>query len=185
MIIKIAVLLVVMYFINYCINRKKITNNNKKQNLLKIHSAKRILDDEEIYNLLHGIENYYYYNQQAYIDLIKYIELFLEIVHVISIDPQFSTNLYGNLSELKIEIMNTLISFEILLPNNYNMNNIVDNLNTILDSYLREIYEIHEEYIKSNGMNYTMKLIDSTNIYAFNIDKNILDPKKNIYFNRF
>lgn len=150
MLLKILILLIIIYIINYYIQKKKEIIDKKKQKLVRINGGKRVIQNNDFFEILFKIEEYYDFNQQAYLDLLKYTELFLEIVDIIKIDPHYSTSLYGNLRDIKLEIINTLISFEINLPNEFNINDVINDYCLILDKYLNEIYEIHENFIKQN-----------------------------------
>ena len=185
MIIKILTLLIVLFTINYIIKKKKNVLKKKKEKLIKINNAYRIIKHEDILNILYSIEGYYYYNQQAYIDLIKYLENFLEIVDLCYIDEHYSTNLYPNLRDLKKLIMNTLLSFEIKLPQEYNVKDVIQDMCAVLDKHMHEVYIIHENYIKRKGMDYTVNIIIPNRPDGYNIDNNILEPTKKLYFNKF
>ncbi len=185
MIIKILTLLIILFTINYIIKKKKNILKKKKQKLIKINNANRIIEHEDILNILYSIEGYYYFNQQAYIDLIKYLENFLEIVDLCYVNEHYSTNLYPNLRDLKKVIMNTLISFEIKLPQEYNIKDVINDMCNALDKHLHEVYLIHENYIKKEGMDYTVNIIIPNRPDGYNIDKNILEPNKRLYFNVF
>jgi len=185
MIIKILTLLIILFTINYIIKKKKNILKKKKQKLIKINNANRIIEHEDVLNILYSIEGYYYYNQQAYIDLIKYLENFLEIVDLCYIDEHYSTNLYPNLRDLKKLIMNSLISFEIKLPKEYNVKDVINDMCSTLDKYMHEVYLIHENYIKNKGMDYTVNIIIPNRPDGYNIDNNILEPHKKLHFNVF
>ncbi len=81
--------------------------------------------------------------------------------------------------------MNTLISFEIKLPQEYNVKDVINDMCNVLDKHLHEVYLIHENYIKSKGMDYTVNIIIPNRPDGYNIDKNILEPNKRLYFNVF
>ena len=185
MLLKILILIIIIYIINYFLEKKKEITNIKKQKLIKINGGKRVIQNDDFFDILFKIEGYYDFNQQAYLDLLKYTELFLEIVDIIRIDPHYSTNLYSNLRDIKLEILNTLISFQIELPNEFNINDVINDYCKVLDKYLNEVYEIHEDFIKQNGFDYTMKLIHLNSPQGYNQDKNVVDPDRNTYFNRF
>lgn len=184
-IIKILFLLIILYTLNYFMQK----NNTHKFDYIKKNGySKRIIKYKDLSDILFNIEGYYSYNQQAYIDLLKYTDLFLEIYELIQIESHYATNLNNNLVDLKREIVNTLISFEITLPREYNLNDVITDYIKIIDKYLYNVYVIHEEYIKKNKMDYTIKLIyDVTHKHpsAYNNNENILDPKKYNYFNYY
>ncbi len=183
-ILKLLLLFIILYAINYFMKKK----TSKKIRYIETDNHKRIQKYQDFSDILFNIEGFYYYNPQAYIDLLKYTDLFLEIYELIKIDNHYSTTLYDNLHDLKYEIVNTLISFEITLPKEYNLDDIITDYSSIMDKYMYSVYEIHENYIKKNGMDYTIKLIDnSSHIHpeGYNTSKNILDPKNKNYFSRY
>ncbi len=182
--IKIITVIIIFAIIKYILDKKKYALNKKKVKLVKLNNANKILDYKDILDIIYSIEGYYYHNQQGFIELINYLETFLEIIELIKIDPHYSTNLYANLRDLKKNILNTLISIEIKLPIEYNINDVVNDMNDILDKYINEIYLIHENYIKEKGMDYTVKIIKRNDLDGYNVDDNILEPNKKLLFNR-
>jgi hypothetical protein len=184
LIIKIITLLIIIFIINYVINAKKEIIRDKKQNIIKINNAKRILEHKDILDIIYNIEGYYYYNQQAFIELINHLEKFFEIYDIIKIDNKLSMTLYDNLVDLKYLILNTIISFEIKLPYQINLNDVVNDMQNVLNKYLYEIYELHEKYIKNNGMDHNVKLILPKHPEGYNMDYNLLEPNKKLLFNR-
>ncbi len=183
-IIKIITVVIIFFIIFYYLNKKKQKLNNRKTKLVKLNNADRILDDKNLLDIIYSIEGYYYYNQQAFGELIKYLESFLEIIELIRIDDHYSTNLYGNLRDLKKLIINTLISIEIKLPPEYNINDVVNDMQQILDKYIDEVYLIHENYIKRKGMDHTVKIIKRNDLDGYNGDNSIFEPNKKLLFNR-
>ena len=47
-----------------------------------MNKVNRILKYKDILDIVYSIEGYYYYNQETYIEMIKHIENFLEIIEV-------------------------------------------------------------------------------------------------------
>jgi len=187
LLIKLIALIIIIYLIDYVLKKKKEKIDEKKHKLIKINKKNKIINYKDIFDILFNIEGYYYYNHQAYLDLLKHTETFLEIYELIKIDNHYATNLNDNLVDLKKEIMNTLISFEISLPSEYNLTDIINDYSKTLDKYLYEVYLLHEDYIKKNGIDYTIKLIhDVTHEHPvpYNNDHNIVDPTRHTYFDR-
>ena len=182
--IKIITLIVIIFIINYVLNKKKDILIKKKQRIVKINNGDRILNEKDILDIVYNIEGYYYYNQQAYIEMINYLEKFLEIIELCNIDPHYSTNLNANLLDLKKLILNTLLSFELKLPKEYNVHDVIKDMTEVLDGYLNDIYILHENYIKENNIDSSIKLIIPNALEGYNTDYNLFEPSKKLYFNR-
>ena len=61
--IKIITLIVIIFIINYVLNKKKDILVKKKQRIVKINNGDRILNEKDILDIVYNIEGYYYYNQ--------------------------------------------------------------------------------------------------------------------------
>ncbi len=188
--VKILVLFIIIYFIyRFNLDRQNLDRQNlDRQNLSRSNKSNQRRSNlsksgKDIYDIINNLSSYYDYNQQAYLDLLKNVDLFLELIEFIKVNPQGSGDLYENLRDLKNEVLNIFVSFEISLPGEYN-SDAYNELNKIMNDELHNIYQIHESYIKDNGMNYTVKLINLNSPPGYNSDKNILDPKNNSYFSR-
>ena len=81
-----------------------------------------------------------------------------------------TTTLHQSRIEL---ILNTLLSFEIKLPTEYNVHDVIKDMNEVLDSYLNDIYVLHENYIKENGIDSTIKLIIPNALEGYNNNYNM------------
>ena len=64
-------------------------------------------------------------------------------------------------------IMNVFMSFQILIPTEYNLKAAVKDLEIILNEYLQFVYDINEEYVNQNGFN-TSTIILNQNELAVN-----------------
>jgi hypothetical protein len=184
MIYKLLLLIVIIFAIYYLNHRYNQYINKKKINIIRTNKIKRIQDDERIVNILFSIQSYYHYNQEAFDELIKNLELFLELYELIKIDHDKSNDLYFNMMDRKKNILNILLSFRIRLPDEYNINDVINDINDILDDYIKKVYDIHEEHIKNNKINYTTKLYKINDYDAYNIDKDPIMPKEKLLFNR-
>ena len=72
----------------------------------------------------------------------------------------------------------------IKLPNEYNLQTTIQDIESILNSYLKECHLINEAYIKQFGINYRKKLIILNDIEPYNSNINIFQQKIPVYFNR-
>jgi len=184
MIIRLILLILIIFAISYYYQRNDEYIKKRKTNLTKIDKIKRINSDDRILNIIYSIQGYYHYNQEAFIELIKNIEIFLELFELINIDIRYISLLYSNMCDRKKNIINTLVSFRIRLPIEYNADEVIHDMKYILDDYIQKVYEIHTEYIKNNGINIDTKLIIPNDLDGYNIDTNPIMPKEKLLFNR-
>ncbi len=184
MIYKLLLLIIIIYGIYYLNHRYEQYLKKIKIDIIKSNKINRIYDDKRIVDILYSIQSYYRYNQEAFEELIKNLELFLELYELIKIDNDKSNDLYFNMIDRKKNIINILISFRIRLPDEYNINDVINDMNEILDDYINKVNKIHENHIKNNGINYTTKLYKLNDYDAYNIDVNPVMPKEKLLFNR-
>jgi hypothetical protein len=184
MIYKLLLLIIIIYGIYYLNDRYEQYLKKRKIDIIKNNKINRIYDDKRIVDILYSIQTYYRYNQEAFEELIKNLELFLELYELIKIDNDKSNDLYFNMIDRKKNIINTLISFRIRLPDEYNINDVINDMNEILDDYIYKVNKIHENYVKQNGINYTTKIYNLNDYDAYNVDHNLVMPKEKLLFNR-
>lgn len=184
MIIRLILLFLIIFAISYYYQRHNEYVKKRKMNLVKLNKIKRINSDDRILNIIYSIQGYYHYNQEAFVELIKNIEIFLELFELINIDIRYISLLYSNMYDRKKNIINTLVSFRIRLPIEYNADEAITDMNTILDDYLEKVYILHTDYIKKNGININTKLIIPNDYDGYNIDHNPIMPKEKLLFNR-
>jgi hypothetical protein len=184
MLLRLILLIAIIFAIFYLNDRYNNYINQRKLNIIKTNKINRLTDDKRIVDIIFSIQSYYHYNQQAYEELIKNIELFLELYELIRIDHNRSNDLYFNMVDRKENILNILITYRIRLPDDYNITDVINDMNNILDDYLKRVYDIHENYIKNNKINYTTKLYLLDDYNGYNIDDNLIMPKEKLLFNR-
>jgi len=184
MIIRLILLILIIFTVYYYSQRHNQYIKKRKTNLIKLNKIKRINSDEKIVNIIYSIQGYYHYNQEAFEELIKNIEIFLELFELINIDIRYISLLYSNMVDRKKNIINTLVSFRIRLPIEYNVDEVIIDMNSILDDYLNKVYIIHTNYIKENGININTKLIIPNDYDGYNIDTNPIMSKEKLLFNR-
>ena len=182
MLLKLIILIGILYVINYYISNKKNNTNEKK--LTYIESGKdRIRNYKDVSDALF-IPEVKYYNSQAYNDCVEYVDAFLECYELIKIDPSKAAYLYDNMVDDKKYIMNSVISVSIKMPYEYNLKDVIDNINEILDKYLLEVYNIYNDYLDKNGYDITTNIINLDHPDAYNFDDNIVEPGKKLLFDR-
>lgn len=106
------------------------------------------------------IQLYYYYNEEAYEEMVTEIENFLVLFRAINIDYSYGGKFYDLMQDKKSLILNNLRSIGIKLPNQYNLNDALNDLEKILDDYLEKAYYLYKNYIHKNGYNYTVKMLN-------------------------
>ena len=162
----------------------------RKTNILRNKNIENIKNDKNLINILYSIEEYYYYNEQAYNEFIENLELFLKFFNFVTIDNSLGGQLYRNLLDYKKLIINSLISMSIKLPPEYNLQEVIQNIESILDDYLYKTKNMYEEYLKKNGIDHTTKLIILKDIEPYNENYNLFHKNKQhienkyLYFNR-
>ena len=184
MIIRLILLIIVIIAIYYYFYRNNEYIKNKKLNIVKINKIKRIKDDDRIINIIFSIQGYYHYNQEAFEELIKNLEIFLELFELIQIDTKYINLIYSNMYDRIKNIINTLVSFRIRLPIEYNIDDVIIDMKKILDDYMNIVYNMHEIYTKKVGINCDTKLIIPADYDAYNIDVNPIMSKEKLLFNR-
>ena len=107
------------------------------------------------------------YNSQNWEEFMNLINEFLSIYELNLIDPSVSTKTYALLVDRRELIMNVFMSFQILIPTEYNLKAAVKDLEIILNEYLQSVYDINEEYVNQNGFN-TSTIILNQNELAVN-----------------
>ena len=183
MLLKIFILIFILYVINYTISKKE--NKIKDNETIYIESNKeRIQNYKDIVDILF-LPEIKYYNPEAYNDCIEYIDAFLETYEIIKIDPSKASYLYDNMIDDKKYILNSLMSVSLRIPYEYNLTDVINDMENILNKYLSDVYNIYIKHIDENGYNCTTKLIYKIpQPDAFNIDDNIVEPGKKLLFNR-
>lgn len=161
------ILLLYFYHINYVSNTNSNNNISYKDVLKpKINDKNnhfRELNKEEhnkITKFLLKIQLYYYYNEEAYEEMIEELENFVTLYKSVTIDSSYGGKFYDIMNDKKSLILNNLRSISIKIPMIYNINDALNDLEIILDEYLDKVYLIYQNYIQKNGYTYNTKLIN-------------------------
>lgn len=112
---------------------------------------------DDIINLLYSVQEMYIYNPQAYEEVVDNINEFLEIYKQSKMFPELAGSNYPLADKAHCNAINAIHSIIYNLPpNKFFINKLeraVENLDTILSTYLSEIYEINNIQNKSYGYN--------------------------------
>jgi hypothetical protein len=174
----IGLIIFIMFFYLYYKNKDDIKEKNKpvsyKDILLpkitnKRNEFKEIEKSENdvITKFLLRIQLYYYYNEEAYEEMVEELENFLILFRSVNIDNSYGGVFYDLMVDKKRSILNNLRSIGIKLPEQYNLKDALDDLENILNDYLDKVYYLYKNYIHKNGYDYTTKVIDKNNM-AYN-----------------
>jgi hypothetical protein len=131
-------------------------NGNYKINFNELQKE----EHNKLSKFLLKIQLYYYYNEEAYEEMVTEIENFLVLFRAINIDYSYGGKFYDLMQDKKSLILNNLRSIGIKLPKQYNLNEALNDLEKILDEYLEKAYYLYKNYIHKNGYNYTVKMIN-------------------------
>jgi len=107
------------------------------------------------------------YNSQTYQDFLDLIDEFLSIYELNLISSSVSTKTYALLIDRRELIMNTFMSFQLLIPTEYNLAKATRDLESILNVYIDTVSDINAEYINKHGYN-TNTLLLKSNALAVN-----------------
>lgn len=157
-------LLIINYFKDKNIKKQKkekeILSYEKKYILPK----PKILDNyQDIIKYLFSVQDLYYYNPQAFEELVKNLEYFFRTYEESINNKQKIGYNYTLLTLYKSNSTNALHSIIHTIPNNQEytekLNIAIQTLNEILDNYLKKIEKYQEEYLYENGYNSKIKII--------------------------
>jgi hypothetical protein len=161
------ILLLYFYHINYVSNNNSSNQNSYKDILTpKINNTDndfRELNKDEhnkITKFLLKIQLYYYYNEEAYEEMVEEIENFLVLYRSVYIDNSYGGKFYDIMNDKKSLILNNLRSINIKIPKEYNLEDALNDLEMLLDEYLDKVYYLYQNYIQKNGYTYDTKLIN-------------------------
>jgi len=119
----------------------------------------------EIVDFLFYIQDLYFYNQQAYSDMVHSLDDFNRIYELSIINIQRAGVNISLLRELKRNIINSLHSIILKTPVNKTLyekiNNSIVKLNTLLQHHIDEIIKINNDY--NNKIGYSINTVFESN----------------------
>lgn len=144
--------------IKYLYTENKESNDNlDKQHNIKVKNIQpkpQKLDKyRDVIDFLFSIQDMYYYNQQAYEDLIDNLDIFFQIYENMHIGEKLYEHNYELAVNKKHNSINSLHSliYEIPISMNDKLSESLVVLEDILNRYLDELREICEDNIIKNG----------------------------------
>ena len=104
-------------------------------------------NNKEFIDFMYLNQEYYYYNKQCWIEMIKCIDRFLEIYEEVKIDHSRAGVLYNSMKDIRDESINSLVSIKINCPDNRivldKINNSIITLEQLMNKYLYNVYLIN------------------------------------------
>lgn len=141
--------------------------NYQKEIIQNVFPKSKYIHDYHNYTILNFLflnQEFYYYNPQNWINMIKFIDKFLEIYNDITIDISKAGILYNSMKDLRDNAINELIGIKINAPDNkkvlIKINDSINELEKILNKYLYDVYIKNEIHIKNEGFNNHTVLIN-------------------------
>lgn len=126
----------------------------------------------EITNFLFSIQDFYYYNPQAYEDVVESMDKFFELYQESKNDNSIAGTNYQTMIDNRRDIMNSLqsICFKMLQNVKYDakLQLSIDYVNNILQKYIDEVKEINAKYNYDFGLNLKSIIINSDPTVPYN-----------------
>jgi|688.fasta_scaffold192053_3 hypothetical protein len=154
--------------INIILKQKIDTDENRREDLkTKISVIKPKLNTlqkrDDIVDYLFSIQELYYYNPQAYSEMVQLLEDFYRLEDLVSIGELNFGLYYDLLQDKKRLILNNLQSLIILTPEDkridLKLEMACDILEDKLNKTLDKVYYMYKENIHKNGYNTDIKLL--------------------------
>ena len=117
-------------------------------------------DNNVLSKYLLKIQLYYYYNEEAYEEMVEELENFLILYRSINIDGSYGGIFYDLMQDKKRLMLNNLRSIGIKLPQEYKLESALNDLENILDIYLYKAEYLYKNYLQTNDYDYQTKMIN-------------------------
>lgn len=166
-----VVLGLTLAFILIFVLYKLETSNKENMELLHQTKAENIYPPTtnikkygDLTDFIFSIQDFYIYNPQAFEDMVKATDTFLEIYEEVLIDPSLAGRHYDNANAQKLLALNHLHSIIIMIPSSKllieKLNASLQQFEELLNNYLTVIYDTNTDYIKKYGYFNNSKVID-------------------------
>jgi hypothetical protein len=148
--------------ISYIHERSEIINDTEqKERKLKINTikppTKYFENKDDVINFFFSVQDFYHLNPQVYEDVIDNVDAFLNIHRILNIGTDYSEDYYQIAKDKKSEALNSFQALIYSLPDNTIIlekhERANKRLETILNKYLNEMYDICGDYIIKHGYN--------------------------------
>jgi len=168
----------------YCIHYKSHKNAEMRNNIIdnKVTEISdnaniHILNNKELISLLFSIKDIYYYNPDAYTEMMVALNNFTEIYEIIQEDKSLAGIYFDHMNTYKKQSLNALHSLIISVDNKdiiKKINTATNVLEYILLDYLNDVYHTNSENIHKKGYTTQTKIINlgPNPINSYSLDSN-------------
>lgn len=168
----------------YCIHSKSRKNAETEYNIIndKLEEISdianiNILNNKELSSLLFSIKDIYYYNPDAYTEMMDALNNFTEIYEIIQEDKSKAGIYFDHMNTYKKQSLNALQSLIISVDNKdiiKKINTATNVLEDILLEYLNDVYHKNSENIHKTGYTTQTKIIElgPNPINSYSLDSN-------------
>lgn len=156
-----------LIYILYSYERENNIDNTKihaieSNNIEKF--SNKIINYIDLTDFIFSIRDFYIYNPQAYENIIKSVEIFLEIYENVMLDNSMAGESYTIANIHKEVALNNLHSIIIMIPANKKiigkLNDSMIILEKLLNRYLTKIINANKKFIEDNGYFNNTKIIE-------------------------
>jgi len=157
--------LIIYYYFFY--KEQKLGKDYKKIIYPPISNELKKEENNKLSSILFKIQLFYPYNPQAYEEMISQIEDFIILAKGAKVNEKYAGVFYDLMIDRRSLILNNLRSIGIKLPIEYLPYDSLNDMESILNEYLDEVYELNSEYNYEQGLNRYSKIQDPKNL-AYN-----------------
>lgn len=164
---------VFLWYLYYNDQKNKMDGNElDKQKLDSLIPKPEVDNNGSVIDFLFSIQDFYVYNPQSYINMVKSLDRFFELSNEAKDDNSLAGINFVIMKDEKRNALNSLmeISFKLYPMPQYDekLRNAITDLSTILNGKIKEIYDVHKNYLYYHGLSIQTSVIDSHEIPAYN-----------------
>jgi hypothetical protein len=162
-------LIIALFYISYNYDEIKTNQEEEEEQMhLKRSTIKpkptNFEDRDDVIDYLFSIQDWYHYNPQAYEELIDNLRSFFKLYNTIKRGSDFCDSYYQIVESKKNNALNAFHSLIYTIPVNFpvmdKFNRAHKRLETILNEYLNELYDICYRDLKKKGYDITRRAIN-------------------------
>jgi hypothetical protein len=154
-----AIGVVVIYYISE--RNEAVHTTDEKKAKLKLDTIKpptRYFEGKtDVIDFFFSVQDFYHYNPQIYEDVIDNVDAFLNILHVLKLGTKYCDDYFDVAKQKKDEALNSFQALIYSIPDDTILTDKLvrshERLETILNKYTNEMYDICDKSLKRNGYN--------------------------------